>query len=114
MNRAKQAAVTRMLYDWEEAMGSLPLRPIAQLRALGQRIWRENARGRGACPTIVAGRGVEQAGRLLSYCEGRRIVLTRNQRERRTLIHEMVHALGPGTHGIRFQELYAELLAKYL
>lgn len=108
--------MTRKLYNWEaEWVKTPPLQPIAVLRRLGERIWRENTRRRDRCPVVVAGRGIEQGGNLLSYCEGRsRIVLARHQRERRTLIHEMAHALGPETHGHRFQERYADLLGRYL
>lgn len=88
---------------------------MSELRALGQRIWRETTRRRDRCPSIKAGRGTLHCGKLVSYCEGRSsIVLARHERTRSVLIHEMTHALGPETHGRRFQELYARLLGRYL
>lgn len=113
---ARRAAVTRKMYAWEDLfVKTPPVQPIAVLRRLANRIWQENTRRRDRCPRIVAGRGLPQGGCLLSYCEGRSlIVLARHQRERRTLIHEMTHALGPETHGLRFQTRYADLLGRYL
>ena len=112
---ARRAAVTRRMYAWEgKWVPKEPTAPMVELQRLAARIWRENTRRRDRCPAVVAGRGLMQAGRLVSYCLGRcRIVLARNQRTRHVLIHEMAHALGPETHGSRFQNRYADLLIRY-
>ena len=104
---------TQAVYAFELHFAGPP-QPITLLRALAQRIWREETNRPDRCPAVVAGRGIRTGDRLASYCEGRsRIVLARNQRDRVTLIHEMVHALGAETHGRIFQRRYAELLGKY-
>ena len=104
---------TRRVYAFELHLAG-PNQPIRRLRALARRIWSAESKRRDRCPTIVAGRGTPLKTKLSSYCYGRsRIVLARNQRDRVTLIHEMVHALGCETHGDRFQRRYAELLGKY-
>lgn len=118
---ARRAAETRRFYAIEEeCTDPVLLRelPMHRLQALGRRIW-EGCGRKGDCPPIVAGRGVEQAGRLLSYYEdgkgGQRvhIMLARNHRCKQVLIHEMVHALGYGTHGIGFQGVYFALVGGY-
>lgn len=106
---------TRQVYafEWELETGT-PEAGIASLRRLARRIWRDNTLRRDRCPDVIAGRGMPFHGRLVSYCLGRsRIVLARNQRKRVTLVHEMVHALGAETHGKRFQNRYADLIARY-
>jgi hypothetical protein len=50
-----------------------------------------------------------------SWCEGRKLIsLSRGHRKEQVLLHELTHALGPETHGRRFQELYLELMFKFL
>ena len=112
--RYRRMIDTRKVYAFE---GELPARdtPIRRLRALIRRIWRENTGRRDTCPVVLAGRGTPFGGQLASYCHGRaRIVLARHHRSRVVAIHEVVHALGPVTHGRRFQNRYADLLARYL
>lgn len=107
--------MTRVVYRFEDRFLPSPEWPMARLRALGRLIWREIARGRERCPEIVAGRGLRHCGRLVSYCEGRsRVVLARHERRPRIVIHEFTHALGPITHGLRFQKLFAYLIGRYL
>ena len=109
----KRARDTQRVYAFELCLAG-PSRPMRVLRALARRIWAAETPRRERCPVVVAGRGLRLGVRLASYCEGRcRIVLTRNQRDRVTLIHELVHALGFETHGERFQRRYAELLGRY-
>lgn len=115
MDSYKRMVDTRKVYRFEQEIerGARRL-PMRDLRALARRIWRENTGRRDRCPAVVAGRGLQFHGRLVSYCLGRsRVVLARNQRTRITLIHEVVHALGPETHGDRFQRRYADLIARY-
>ena len=113
--RARQAALTREWYAYERKNIKPGLdTPIAKLRELGERVWRENTGRRDRCPTIIAGKGIKQSGRYLSYCEGRsKIVFARHERRIPVLIHEMVHALGPETHGRRFRRLFFDLMKRY-
>lgn len=114
--KARRAALTRRLYAWESEF-VIPVRQqsMRALRAWARKVWEDMAHPRYGCPVIVAGNGHRQNGRWMSYCEGRsRIVLARQDRNRRILAHELAHALGPETHGIRFQERYAEILGKWL
>lgn len=105
---------TRKVYLFEERFLSRKTRPIKMLRKLARRIWRENTRRRDRVPKVLAGRGVQYGKELRSFCEGRtKIVLARHQRTKAVLIHEIVHALGPVTHGKRFQRKFAELLWRY-
>jgi hypothetical protein len=93
----------------------LKIRTMPQLRRLARRLWEDQKTARpDAVPQILAGRGAYQSGRWLSYCEGRRkIVLARHERNLRTLIHELTHAIGFGTHGAGFRQRYFALLARY-
>jgi len=116
---ARRAAETKKLYLFEELwVPAGPDLPIARLRTLARRIWLDAGRSEATLPSITAGEGVRQGSRLLSYCWGPRsaqaIVLARSQRNPRTLIHEMTHALGPSTHGRAFKRLYEDLLGRYL
>lgn len=113
--RAKRGWHTRRVYMFEDVIdfGS-PVVRIGTLRRLGQRIWRENTGRRDRCPSIVAGKGIWDGQRFVSYCYGRAdIIMARQQRTKLILIHEMTHALGPETHGKRFQNRYADLIARY-
>jgi hypothetical protein len=120
----KAAAVTRKFYSWEDA--HIPTgRWLTKRRtaALTSAVWkyaaslpryRRRAR-RLAPPTVKFGRGVLQSGRYLSYCVGySQIVLAPSSRNEATLIHELTHALGPVGHGPRFQELYLQLILKFV
>lgn len=116
---ARKAADTRRVYAFEhnlilEAGIVNSDTPIANLRELAQRIWKDYGMD-FACPEIVAGRGLRHGEDWFSFCLGRsRIVLSRSQRNCVTLIHELVHAMGFSTHGAGFQNRYAELLLRYL
>lgn len=117
LDRAKRrAAYTRGVYEIDTLLSwGTPTLPMATLRRLGQRIWREKSPWKARCPEIIAGRGMRWHGQWLSYCQGRNlIVLCRNQRNRVVLIHEMSHALTNWLHGPGFQNKYAELLKEYL
>ena len=111
---ARKARDTRAVYRWEDRIrsGSQYAAPIGALRSLARRVWREH--GKGSCPEVRAGRGIPFTGTLASYSMGRLIVLARHHRDKVVLLHELTHALGPSTHGRRFQNLYAELLERYL
>ena len=124
---ARRARDTRAVYRLEDILRVGARRePIAALRALAGRVWRDyisehsltkfsgRRRPGNRCPTVIAGDGIRWQGEWCSYCLGRsKIVLARHHRDRIVLLHELTHALGPVTHGKRFQNLFAELLARY-
>lgn len=113
---ARKARDTRCVYAWEDQLraGGRYQAPVAELRALARRIWKAYGPPGNRAPSVIAG-GLRWGDAWCSYCIGRRlIVLARHHRDRVVLIHEMTHALGPITHGNRFQNLFAELLTRYL
>lgn len=119
-----RSSVTRSFYRWEE--DSIPNgRDLTEREAqrLARRVWtwaRSNPRyARRAfkwrCPDVMFGKGVKQANRYLSYCEGYlKIVLAPGQRNECVVLHEMTHALGPITHDKRFQQLYLTLILRFM
>lgn len=115
----RRAADTRALYSYETDQfrdpGLIRRRSMPALRRMAQKLWEAENTGRNeAMPEIVAGDGYYQNGRWLSYCEGRRkIVLARHERNHLVLIHELTHALGYATHGVRFRARYFKLLTRY-
>lgn len=117
--RNRRAAETRRLYSFEVERLKDPslnrIRRIEPLRVFAERVWlSEKPRNCSRIPQIVAGDGYYQSGRYLSYCEGRwRIVLARHERNRLVLLHELIHALGYGTHGVRFRRRYLSVLKRY-
>jgi hypothetical protein len=115
----RHAVQTRALYRYEGTRFRdshlLKVRSIKELRRLTARIWQAEKTARpDAAPAIIAGRGVYQSGRWLSYCEGRaKIVLARHERNILVLIHELTHAIGFTHHGTAFRERYFGLLRRY-
>lgn len=122
---AKRAAQTRAFYAFEDQ--HMPEgRPILtqwHAQRIATRVWewaktQERYRKRARAwrvPTILFGPGVKQNGRWLSYCEGHlKIVLSPDKRCMTVLLHELTHALGPATHGKRFQELYLSMTLQFL
>lgn len=119
---ARRAAETRRLYRFESI--ALPAiskfacadTPMAELRAFAVRVWRAETTRK--IPRIVAGAGdrPDPDATWYSYCnwpERDFIMLARHQRNRSVVLHELVHALGYGTHGRRFVRKYFSLLATY-
>ena len=113
---------TRRLYAWEGNCQAWPDSfladtPIKTLRRFARKVWIECAplNKQGRMPAVVAGRGTPHGGMLTSYCLGfNRIVLARQHRSKDIVLHELVHALGPITHGERFAKVYMRLLERYL
>jgi hypothetical protein len=116
---ARHAAQTRALYRYEETRFRdshlLKRRSIGELRRLTARIWQAEKTARpDAPPAIIAGRGVYQSGRWMSYCEGRnKIVLIRQDRNILLLIHELTHAIGFTWHGVPFRSRYFHMLRRH-
>lgn len=116
---ARRAAQTRWLYRAEDTVfrhnrHAVAERPVAALRRLAVRVWREQARAGRAVPSVTASAGCRSGGRFTSYCLGfSEIVLARHHRNLLVLLHELTHALGPCTHGPKFVRLYFRLLQRY-
>ena len=117
--RYRRMLDTRRLYAWEIDCQAWPDFLLADasmgvLRRFARKVWREHGPKHRKTPTIAAGRGTEHCGLLTSYCHGRtRIVLARQHRSRGVVLHELVHAIGPFTHGERFAKVYMTLLKCY-
>jgi len=68
-------------------------------------------------PEVQFGSGTKYHGRYLSYTIARErgqpwlIELAPGQRNFYVLIHELAHALGPVQHGVKFAEVYHDLLS---
>jgi predicted metal-dependent hydrolase len=68
-------------------------------------------------PEVQFGPGTKYRGRYLSYTIARErgqpwlIELAPGQRNFYVLIHELAHALGPVQHGVKFAEVYHDLLS---
>ncbi len=119
----KQAMATRRLYQREgeiiERIWDMR-RPRSQktLQAALDPLWDHYAPILGARtrkPDLRFGPGTMYHGRPLSYtmntCPGQVIELAPSERNFYVLIHELVHALGPSQHGVRFSRVYHDLLS---
>jgi len=90
--------------------------PIGELRSWAEDIWRKEGFQR-PIPKIVAGRGIRYMDEYMSFSQGDLIVLSRQQRNRLILLHEICHYLGSDReldHGPAFQNRYAVLFSKYI
>lgn len=115
----KRMIDSRRLYRLESDLyGHHPFEPITKqlsidtLRRLGRFIWKQE-RSKQNPPVIKFGKGVMHAGEYYSWCDGDTIELAPTQRDKLTLIHELVHALGYDDHDERFIKRYRKLLKKY-
>jgi hypothetical protein len=119
---ARRAVETRRLYHFEVialpaiSRSACANVPMPELRRFAERVWR--AESKRAMPRVVAGNGDRPNPDSVwySYCTWPKrdlIVLARHQRNRSVVLHELVHALGFGTHGRGFVRKYFDLLAKY-
>lgn len=121
---SKARTDTRRLYRFEHLFLCKPANPgnrdtpIGELRALAVRVWKAyNKKQSHECPRIVAGAGLIHGDTLYSYYEVmpvHKIELSRSQRTKTVLLHEITHSLGRGMHNAAFCALYFELLHKYL
>lgn len=121
MKTAAQATLeTKRVYRFEDTYLSSPFlnkdRAIGELRRVGRHIWKQEGT-KLLLPTFIAGQGIYQNGRYLSFYSpsNHTIVFARNQREYGVLIHELVHAMGRKywNHGAPFVKRYFELLVQY-
>lgn len=121
---SKARVDTRRLYRFEHLFLCKPANPgnkdtaIGELRALAAEVWRDyNKKKSRDCPPLIAGAGILHGDTYYSYYEVmpvHKIVLSRTQRTKTVLLHEMTHALGRGMHNAAFCALYFELLHRYL
>ena len=116
MNNSKY---TRQVYGWDREVTSiqyLPVLPISKLRNWAKNIWEEEC-PKKPMPKIVAGRGIRYMNEYMSFSQKNLIVLSRHQRNKLILLHEMCHCFGTDReidHGPTFQNRYATLLFKYM
>lgn len=121
MNRStKRGVLTKRLYKFErEYLNSIkPISRILDLPTLtniAQRTWQKHYTGKRKLPVIRFGPGCLDLGRPMSYTEGFSLIeLCPKQRHILTLMHELVHAMGPTHHGINFTKKYYSLLEEFL
>ena len=119
-NRIRKRVGTRHVYDYEHNVLS-EIKRLAQprdlniLTNLANKIWAQHYNGKRKIPTIRFGPGDMSHGYPLSYTLGYSLIeLAPGQRDILTLIHELVHAIGPALHGASFTKKYYEILKDYL
>lgn len=77
-------------------------------------IWAHESPGGKTMPRLTFGPGMVWQGQRVSFCHGHsHIELAAGQRNVRTLIHEITHALGHPWHNNGFIRRYLGLLARY-
>jgi len=114
-----KAHYTKQVYAWERDLigfQRLSALPIGKLRAWAKNIWKKE-RPLKSMPKIVAGKGIRYLNEYMSFSENNLIVLSRHQRNRLVLLHEICHYLGTNhelDHGPVFQDRYATMFFKYL
>lgn len=112
----KRGVDTRRLYSFEEKYfrGTEASRvlPMPELKALAEKLWAKY--GKGEMPKIVAGKGTPHGGKWFSYSQGGYIQLSRNQRNKLVLIHELIHEMGYDDHDSRFIKKYLPMLSDVL
>ena len=114
----KRRIDTNRVYQFEEKAQILApfYRQLAlsTLQKLASRIWREEGYPKPK-PLIKFGLGSWSSSRYLSYYHSieHEIILAEDQRDKITLIHELVHAKGRGYHSQAFFADEVYLLAKY-
>lgn len=118
----KQAMATRTLYKKEvdiiERIWAMRRpRSLKTLQAALDLLWDHYAPlvgTRRIKPELRFGSGTKYHGRYYSYTmdthPGQVIELAPGERNFYVLIHELVHAFGPSQHGVRFAEIYHDLL----
>lgn len=120
--RYKRGIDTRKLYQFEKIKLSDYLekdRSISELRSLACWIWNYEKLKWVDFPLIKTGKGFYFNGRYLScyYYDDTKywneIVFARQERNYKTLIHELTHAMGFYDHDEKFIEKYFGLLVHY-
>jgi len=111
---------TRHVYGYEKkylmTIQSLSdQRSLSYLTHLANKIWKKHYGGKRNLPIIRFGPGNKDLGYPLSYTLGYSLIeLAPNQRDILTLIHELVHAIGPRLHTMNFTKTYYNILVNYI
>jgi hypothetical protein len=87
-----------------------------ELRAWARNFWKKECPSK-PMPKIVAGQGIRYLNEYMSFSEKDLIVLSRHQRNKLVLLHEICHYLGSNhelDHGPIFQDRYATMFFKHL
>ena len=111
---------TRNVYGYEEKYLSTieslgKQRSLEELLPIGTKVWEEHYHGKRRIPLIRFGPGTKELGYPTSFTEGYGLIeLAPGQRDVLTLIHELVHTIGPGLHGMNFTKIYYNILKEYL
>lgn len=119
--QSNPSADTRKLYSFEAnyfwGTPATKVLDIESLRAIAQEIWNKYGKNK-PFPKIVAGKGTPHGDRLYSYSQeledGNYIQLSRNQRNKLVLAHELVHAMGYDLHDSAFVKRYFNILSEIL
>ena len=117
----KQAMATRSLYQSEYLVLNIwqmrRLRSLQFLQTVLDVLWNHYSKVFGSRlkkPKLYFGKGIKYHGRYLSYTQsldyGQEIVLASNERNLYVLVHELSHAIGSIQHGIRFSQIYHDIL----
>lgn len=122
--RIPQGVVTRKMYGTEtnvieKIWGMKRPRSLNNLIVAMEVLWDHYApkyQPNRKIPTLIFGPGTKFNGRYISYTGGNYgnpdlIELSPGERNFYVLIHELAHALGPTKHGIKFAEIYHDLLS---
>lgn len=119
-SRIRKGIGTKHVYSYEvnvlyEIKRLAQQRSLRTLTNIANKIWAKHYKGKRRVPTIRFGKGDTSLGYPLSYTEGYSLIeLAPGQQDILTLIHELVHAIGPSLHGTNFTKLYYEMLKDYL
>lgn len=118
--RARRGVMTRRVYGYEDSYLSTikklnQQRDLSSLLRLAKKIWTKHYAGNRKLPEVRFGPGTRELGYPLSYTVGYSLIeLAPGQRNILTLVHELVHAIGPSEHGTNFVRLYYQILERYL
>lgn len=118
--RIRAGIGTRNVYGYEKKYLSTiealaKQRSLAELLPVANKIWEEHYHGQRRIPKIRFGPGTKELGYPLSYTLGYSLIeLAPGQQDILTLIHELVHAIGPSLHGVNFTKVYYNVLKDYL
>lgn len=113
------AQYTKQVYYWESDSTDVQRRttlPVNELRIWANKVCKKEYPDK-PLPHIVAGKGVRYMNEYMSFFQGDLIVLSRHQRNKLVLLHEICHYLGSSReldHGPTFQNRYARLLFEYI
>ena len=116
-DKYKKGVDTRRLYDFEAnyfwGTEASRVRPMAELKAIAEEVWTKYGKGK-PMPKIAAGPGTPHGKKLYSYSQDGYIQLSRNQRNKLVLVHELIHELGYDEHNAKFIKIYLPILAEVL